>query len=56
MKISKYTFTFPLNDTSTLFVILEQFSLSSRVAVIGKNGTAKSTISKLLVEEIQFQE
>ena len=52
MKMSKCTFTYPVNETPTLFDISVQVSLSSRVACIGENGAGKSTMIKLLVGEI----
>merc|ERR1711957_951663 len=55
MKMSKCTFTYPVNDTPTLFDISVQVSLSSRVACIGENGAGKSTMIKLLVGEIEPQ-
>jgi elongation factor 3 len=56
MKISKVTFTYPVNETPTLFDISVQVSLSSRVACIGENGAGKSTMIKLLVGEIEPQQ
>eukprot|EP00585_Thalassiosira_rotula_P012822 CAMPEP_0196129756 /NCGR_PEP_ID=MMETSP0910-20130528/362_1 /TAXON_ID=49265 /ORGANISM="Thalassiosira rotula, Strain GSO102" /LENGTH=1039 /DNA_ID=CAMNT_0041388929 /DNA_START=72 /DNA_END=3191 /DNA_ORIENTATION=- len=56
MKMSKCTFTYPCNDTPTLFDITVQVSLSSRVACVGENGAGKSTMIKLLVGEIEPQE
>jgi len=56
MKMSKCTFTYPVNDTPTLFDISVQVSLSSRVACVGENGAGKSTMIKLLVGEIEPQE
>jgi len=56
MKMSKCTFTYPVNDTPTLFDISIQVSLSSRVACVGENGAGKSTMIKLLVGEIEPQE
>jgi elongation factor 3 len=53
MKMNKCTFTYPVNDTPTLFNISIQVSLSSRVACIGENGAGKSTMIKLLVGEIE---
>merc|ERR1712003_597991 len=55
MKMSKCTFTYPVNQTPTLFDISVQVSLSSRVACIGENGAGKSTMIKLLVGEISPQ-
>merc|ERR1712106_738466 len=55
MKMSKCTFTYPVNDTPTLFDISVQVSLSSRVACVGENGAGKSTMIKLLVGEIEPQ-
>ena len=55
MKMSKCTFTYPVNDTPTLFDISIQVSLSSRVACVGENGAGKSTMIKLLVGEIEPQ-
>merc|ERR1712127_994253 len=56
MKMSKCTFTYPVNDTPTLFDISVQVSLSSRVACVGENGAGKYTMIKLLVGEIEPQE
>merc|ERR1712174_71229 len=56
MKMSKCTFTYPVNETPTLYDITVQVSLSSRVACIGENGAGKSTMIKLLVGEISPQE
>jgi elongation factor 3 len=56
MKMSNCTFTYPVNDSPTLFNITIQVSLSSRVACIGENGAGKSTMIKLLVGEIIPQE
>merc|ERR1712232_634196 len=55
MKMSKCTFTYPVNETPTLFDIPVQVSLSSRVACVGENGAGKSTMIKLLVGEIEPQ-
>ena len=55
MKMSKCTFTYPINDTPTLFDISVQVSLSSRVACVGENGAGKSTMIKLLVGDIEPQ-
>eukprot|EP00571_Detonula_confervacea_P010678 CAMPEP_0172308082 /NCGR_PEP_ID=MMETSP1058-20130122/8787_1 /TAXON_ID=83371 /ORGANISM="Detonula confervacea, Strain CCMP 353" /LENGTH=1039 /DNA_ID=CAMNT_0013020431 /DNA_START=113 /DNA_END=3232 /DNA_ORIENTATION=+ len=55
MKMSKCTFTYPINDVPTLFDISVQVSLSSRVACVGENGAGKSTMIKLLVGEIEPQ-
>ena len=55
MKMSKCTFTYPVNQTPTLFDISVQVSLSSRVACVGENGAGKSTMIKLLVGEIEPQ-
>jgi len=55
MKMNKCTFTYPCNDTPTLFDISVQVSLSSRVACVGENGAGKSTMIKLLVGEIEPQ-
>ena len=55
MKMSKCTFTYPVNETPTLFDISIQVSLSSRVACVGENGAGKSTMIKLLVGEIEPQ-
>jgi len=55
MKMAKCTFTYPVNDTPTLFDISVQVSLSSRVACVGENGAGKSTMIKLLVGEIEPQ-
>mmetsp|Transcript_19208 Transcript_19208/g.28697 ORF Transcript_19208/g.28697 Transcript_19208/m.28697 type:complete len:1038 (-) Transcript_19208:524-3637(-) len=56
MKMSKCTFTYPVNKTPTLFDISVQVSLSSRVACVGENGAGKSTMIKLLVGEIEPQQ
>merc|ERR1712176_329521 len=56
MKMTNCTFTYPVNDTPTLFNITVQVSLSSRVACVGENGAGKSTMIKLLVGEIIPQE
>ena len=56
MKMSGCTFTYPVNETPTLFDISVQVSLSSRVACVGENGAGKSTMIKLLVGEIEPQE
>merc|ERR1719203_2390722 len=56
MKMAKCTYTYPVNDTPTLFDISVQVSLSSRVACVGENGAGKSTMIKLLVGEIEPQE
>merc|ERR1711937_436022 len=56
MKMSKCTFTYPVNKTPTLFDISVQVSLSSRVACIGENGAGKSAMIKLLVGEIAPQQ
>merc|ERR1719272_60699 len=53
--MSKCTFTYPVNETPTLFDISVQVSLSSRVACVGPNGAGKSTMIKLLVGEIKPQ-
>lgn len=55
MKMSGCTFTYPVNQTPTLFDISVQVSLSSRVACVGENGAGKSTMIKLLVGEIEPQ-
>jgi len=55
MKMNKCTYTYPVNDTPTLFDISVQVSLSSRVACVGENGAGKSTMIKLLVGEIEPQ-
>jgi len=55
MKMANCTFTYPGNETPTLFNITVQVSLSSRVACIGENGAGKSTMIKLLVGEIEPQ-
>jgi len=55
MKMVNCTFTYPVNDTPTLFNITVQVSLSSRVACIGENGAGKSTMIKLLVGEAEPQ-
>merc|ERR1712127_755913 len=56
MKMTQCTYTYPVNDTPTLFDISVQVSLSSRVACVGENGAGKSTMIKLLVGEIEPQE
>mmetsp|Transcript_54380 Transcript_54380/g.60784 ORF Transcript_54380/g.60784 Transcript_54380/m.60784 type:complete len:1040 (-) Transcript_54380:268-3387(-) len=55
MKMVNCTFTYPVNETPTLFNITVQVSLSSRVACIGENGAGKSTMIKLLVGEAEPQ-
>merc|ERR1712176_484214 len=55
MKMTKCTFTYPCNETPTLFDFSVQVSLSSRVACVGENGAGKSTMIKLLVGEIEPQ-
>lgn len=55
MKMSNCTFTYPCNQTPTLFDISVQVSLASRVACVGENGAGKSTMIKLLVGEIEPQ-
>jgi len=55
MKMSGCTYTYPVNDSPTLFDISVQVSLSSRVACVGENGAGKSTMIKLLVGEIEPQ-
>lgn len=55
MKMGHCTFTYPVNDTPTLFDVSVQVSLSSRVACVGENGAGKSTMIKLLVGEIEPQ-
>merc|ERR1719296_299996 len=55
MKMNNCTFTYPVNETPTLFDISVQVSLSSRVACVGENGAGKSTMIKLLVGEIEPQ-
>jgi len=55
MKMGGCTFTYPVNETPTLFDISVQVSLSSRVACVGENGAGKSTMIKLLVGEIEPQ-
>jgi len=55
MKMSNCTFTYPVNDSPTLFDITVQVSLSSRIACIGENGAGKSTMIKLLVGEVAPQ-
>merc|ERR1712238_618079 len=55
MKMGHCTYTYPVNDTPTLFDISVQVSLSSRVACVGENGAGKSTMIKLLVGEIEPQ-
>jgi len=56
MKMNKCTYTYPVNDSPTLFDISVQVSLSSRVACVGENGAGKSTMIKLLVGEIEPQQ
>jgi elongation factor 3 len=55
MKMGDCTYTYPVNDSPTLFNISVQVSLSSRVACVGENGAGKSTMIKLLVGEIEPQ-
>jgi elongation factor 3 len=53
MKMKNVEFTYPVNDTPTLFDITVQTSLSSRVACVGRNGAGKSTMVKLLTGELE---
>jgi len=53
MKMKDVEFTYPVNDTPTLFNITVQTSLSSRVACVGRNGAGKSTMVKLLTGELE---
>ncbi len=52
LKMTKASFTYPKNDTPTLFDITVQVSLSSRVACVGENGAGKSTMIKCLTGEV----
>ena len=52
MKMSKCTFTYPVNQTPTLFDITVQVSMASRVGCVGENGAGKSTMIKLLTGEL----
>ncbi len=52
LKMTKATFTYPKNETPTLFDITVQVSLSSRVACVGENGAGKSTMIKCLTGEV----
>jgi ATPase subunit of ABC transporter with duplicated ATPase domains len=55
MKMNSVEFTYPSNDTPTLYDISVQVSLASRVACIGRNGAGKSTLVKLLTGEMSPQ-
>ncbi|CAE8596152.1 unnamed protein product [Polarella glacialis] len=52
LKMHNVTYTYPANDTPTLFDVSIEVSLLSRVAVIGPNGAGKSTMIKALVGEL----
>eukprot|EP00930_Biecheleria_cincta_P034899 TRINITY_DN24051_c0_g3_i1.p1 TRINITY_DN24051_c0_g3~~TRINITY_DN24051_c0_g3_i1.p1 ORF type:complete len:1800 (-),score=405.11 TRINITY_DN24051_c0_g3_i1:238-5571(-) len=52
LKMHHVTYTYPGNDTPTLFDVSIEVSLLSRVAVIGPNGAGKSTMIKALVGEL----
>eukprot|EP00933_Yihiella_yeosuensis_P038534 TRINITY_DN32466_c0_g1_i1.p1 TRINITY_DN32466_c0_g1~~TRINITY_DN32466_c0_g1_i1.p1 ORF type:complete len:529 (+),score=121.34 TRINITY_DN32466_c0_g1_i1:87-1589(+) len=52
LKMHHVTYTYPGNDTPTLFNVSIEVSLLSRVAVIGPNGAGKSTMIKALVGEL----
>jgi elongation factor 3 len=55
MKMDKCTFTYPVNDKPTLHDITCRVSLGSRVACVGVNGAGKSTMIKLLTQELTPQ-
>lgn len=52
LKMQNVTYTYPGNETPTLFNVSIEVSLLSRVAVIGPNGAGKSTMIKALVGEL----
>jgi len=52
MKMTNCTFTYPVNQTPTLFDITIQVSMASRVGCVGENGAGKSTMIKLLTGEL----
>lgn len=52
MKMTNCTFTYPGNETPTLFGVSVQVSMKSRVGCVGENGAGKSTMIKLLTGEI----
>eukprot|EP00439_Symbiodinium_sp_Y106_P058584 s2771_g8.t1 len=52
LKMHNVTYTYPGNQTPTLFNVSIEVSLLSRVAVIGPNGAGKSTMIKALVGEL----
>jgi elongation factor 3 len=55
MKMDDCTFTYPVNDKPTLHDITCRVSLGSRVACVGVNGAGKSTMIKLLTQELTPQ-
>eukprot|EP00438_Fugacium_kawagutii_P009939 Skav214632 [mRNA] locus=scaffold1009:50331:62587:- [translate_table: standard] len=52
LKMQHVTYTYPGNETPTLYNVSIEVSLLSRVAVIGPNGAGKSTMIKALVGEL----
>jgi elongation factor 3 len=56
MKLSRAFFTYPGNDTPTLYDITIQVSMASRVGCVGENGAGKSTMIKVLTGELVPQE
>lgn len=52
MKMSHCYYTYPINETPTLFDVSVQVSMKSRVGCVGENGAGKSTMIKLLTGEI----
>jgi len=52
MKMSHCDFTYPGNNSPTLFDISIQVSMASRVGCVGENGAGKSTMIKLLTGEL----
>ena len=49
MKMKDVEFTYPVNDTPTLFNITVQVSMASRVACVGRNGAGKCIQSTMEV-------
>ena len=52
MKMTNCTFTYPSNETPTIFNISAQVSMGSKIAVYGPNGHGKSTMIKVLTGEV----
>jgi elongation factor 3 len=52
MKMTNCTFTYPGNETPTIFNISAQVSMGSKTAVYGPNGHGKSTMIKVLTGEV----